>query len=103
MAPDRRSRARLDEDGFLHIAGRIKEIVIRGGGNISPIEIENVAYRHPAVKEVAVFGLADDVTGEELAMVCHPRLEATLTETPLPRSASEKIHRLALRRSHEAR
>jgi long-chain acyl-CoA synthetase len=113
----------LDEDGFLHITGRIKEIVIRGGENISPIEVENVAYRHPAVKEVAVFGVPDDAMGEELAMVCYPRSHATLTgdqlrshlqkslpsfkvpkyiaisDKPLPRNASEKIHRLALRRS----
>jgi long-chain acyl-CoA synthetase len=113
----------LDEDGFLHITGRIKEIVIRGGENISPIEVENVAYRHPAVKEVAVFGVPDDAMGEELAMVCYPRAQATLTDdqlrshlrkslpsfkvpkyiaisdTPLPRNASEKIHRLALRHS----
>ena len=117
----------LDEDGFLHITGRIKEIVIRGGENISPIEIENVAYRHPAVKEVAVFGVADDAMGEELAMVCHPQPDAalteddlrehlrislpafkvpkyiTLTDAPLPRNASEKIHRLALRRSYVAK
>jgi long-chain acyl-CoA synthetase len=44
--------------------GRIKEIVIRGGENIAPIEIENVAYRHPLVKEVAVFGVPDDLMGE---------------------------------------
>jgi long-chain acyl-CoA synthetase len=113
----------LDEDGFVHITGRIKEIVIRGGENIAPIEIENVAYRHShsRVKEVAVFGVPDDAMGEELAMVCHPRPGQTITEAelrdhlgqtlpgfkvpkyiviseePLPRNASEKIHRLALR------
>jgi len=37
----------VDDDGFLFITGRMKEIVIRGGENISPVEIENVAYRHP--------------------------------------------------------
>jgi long-chain acyl-CoA synthetase len=112
----------LDEDGFLHVTGRIKEIVIRGGENISPIEIENVAYRHPAVKEVAVFGVPDDAMGEELALVCHPQPDAalseqdlrehlritlpafkvpkyiTITDKPLPRNASEKIHRLAVSR-----
>jgi long-chain acyl-CoA synthetase len=116
----------VDDDGFLHVTGRIKEIVIRGGENIAPIEIENVAYRHPSVKEVAVFGVADDLMGEELAMVCHPQPDSGLTEDglrdhlrsalpafkvpkylaltdePLPRNASEKIHRLALRNSFVA-
>ncbi len=111
----------LDEDGFLHVTGRIKELVIRGGENIAPAEIENAAYRHNAVQEAAVFGVPDDAMGEELAMVFHPRPGTVLTEqelrqhlrgalpafkvpkyivmsdTPLPRNASEKIHRLALR------
>jgi long-chain acyl-CoA synthetase len=116
----------VDDDGFLFITGRLKEIVIRGGENMSPVEIENVAYRHPCAKEVAVFGVSEEIMGEELAMVCHRQPGTTLTEaelrthlrtvlpafkvpkyvvvtdTPLPRNASEKIHRLALRESFVA-
>lgn len=112
----------VDEDGFLHITGRIKDIVVRGGENIAPNEIENVVYRHPAVKEAAVFGVPDDAMGEELAMVYQPRPGATLTEDEvrrhmhqllpkfkvpkyitlspqaLPRNASEKIDRRRLQR-----
>ena len=73
----------VDADGFLHITGRIKEIVIRGGENIAPAEIENVAYRHSSVKEVAVFGVPDDVMGEELVMVFHPQAGSALTEDEL--------------------
>ncbi|ORA34484.1 class I adenylate-forming enzyme family protein [Mycobacterium aquaticum] len=111
----------IDENGFLHITGRIKDIVIRGGENIYPIEIENVAYRHPEIKEAAAFGVPDDTMGEELVLVCHPFDIGSMTEgdlrqhlaaqlpsfkvpkyillsaDPLPRNASEKIHRLALR------
>ncbi|KUI29321.1 class I adenylate-forming enzyme family protein [Mycobacterium sp. GA-2829] len=113
----------IDDDGFLHITGRIKELVIRGGENIAPIDIENAAYRHPSVREVTVVGLPDEAMGEELAMVCHPQESAqldeatlrahlkehlpahkvprdiTITPHPLPRNASEKIHRLAVRNS----
>ncbi|MDP4918354.1 MAG: fatty acid--CoA ligase family protein, partial [Haliea sp.] len=51
--------AYLDEEGFLYIVDRIKDIIIRGGENISCIEVEAAIHRHPAVQEVAVFGLPD--------------------------------------------
>ena len=53
----------LDEDGFLYIVDRIKEIIIRGGENISCIEVEAGIYTHPAVEEAAVFGLPDERLG----------------------------------------
>ena len=57
----------LDEDGFLYIVDRIKEIIIRGGENISCIEVEAAIYSHPAVEEAAVFGLPDERLGEAVA------------------------------------
>ena len=57
----------LDADGFLWITGRSKELIIRGGNNIVPREIEEVLYAHPAVVEAVVAGIAHDVLGEDVA------------------------------------
>jgi acyl-CoA synthetase (AMP-forming)/AMP-acid ligase II len=57
----------LDDDGFLYIVDRIKDIIIRGGENISCIEVEAAIYTHPAVEEAAVFGLPDERLGEAVA------------------------------------
>ena len=56
----------VDEEGFCNIVGRIKDVVIRGGENVYPREIEEFLYRHPAIQDVQVFGVADDRYGEEL-------------------------------------
>jgi len=58
--------ATMDADGYCNIVGRIKDMVIRGGENIYPREIEEFLYRHPAIQEVQVFGVPDERFGEEL-------------------------------------
>jgi acyl-CoA synthetase (AMP-forming)/AMP-acid ligase II len=58
---------RLDEDGYLYVTGRAKDLVIRGGVNIAPLEIDNAIMRHPDVFEVATVGIPDRIYGEELA------------------------------------
>jgi long-chain acyl-CoA synthetase len=58
--------ARVDEDGYFHIVDRKKELIIRGGFNVYPREIEEVLYEHPAVREAAVLGVPDDSLGEEI-------------------------------------
>jgi long-chain acyl-CoA synthetase len=58
---------RVDEDGYFSIIDRKKEMVIRGGFNVYPREIEEVAYTHPAVREVAVIGVPHETLGEEVA------------------------------------
>lgn len=55
----------IDKDGYLHITGRIKEMIIRGGQNISPVEIEDLLYQHPDIIEVAVAAMPDPVFGEK--------------------------------------
>jgi acyl-CoA synthetase (AMP-forming)/AMP-acid ligase II len=59
----------LGADGYLRLEGRIKEMVIRGGENISPYEVEAALTSHPAVREAACFGLPDEKYGEEVAAV----------------------------------
>ncbi len=57
----------MDEQGYCRIEGRLKEMIIRGGENIYPAEIEAVIASHPAVAAVAVIGLPDQVYGEQVA------------------------------------
>ena len=59
----------MDADGDLWIVGRLKELIIRGGYNVYPTEVEEVLYSHPAIVECAVIGIPDDRLGEEVAAV----------------------------------
>jgi len=74
--------ARMDEDGYIYIVDRKKDMIIRGGYNVYPREIEEVFYTHGAVFEAAVFGIAHDDLGEEIAavIVLKPGAEATADE-----------------------
>jgi fatty-acyl-CoA synthase len=58
--------ATMDEDGYIKIVGRIKDMIIRGGENISPREIEEFLYTHPAIQDVQVIGVPDERYGEEV-------------------------------------
>ncbi len=58
--------ATMDDDGYVNISGRIKDMVIRGGENVYPREIEEFLYTHPAIKDVQVIGVPDEKFGEEL-------------------------------------
>ncbi len=110
----------LDEDGFLHIAGRAKDVIIRGGVNIAPLEIDNVLTRHADISEAAVIGVPDPIYGEAVVAYVTPRAGAALTadhvkhhcdellpefkrpreivvRDSLPKNVSGKIDRAALR------
>ena len=64
---------KLDEDGYLYYLGRIKEIIITGGINVYPKDIESVLSEHPSILENAVFPLPDDNLGEIVAVAIAPR------------------------------
>ncbi len=70
--------ARLDEDGFIFIVDRKKDMVLRGGENVYCAEVEACLYRHPAVAECSVFGVPDDRLGEEVAAAIFPRAGQSL-------------------------
>ena len=65
--------ATMDERGYCRIVGRLKDMIIRGGENLFPAEIEEVLYRHPGVAEVAVVGLPDERWGEVVGAFIRPR------------------------------
>jgi len=71
--------ATLDAEGYCNIVGRIKDMVIRGGENIYPREIEEFLYRHPKVQDVQVIGVPDPKYGEELCAWVKPRPGVTVT------------------------
>ena len=70
----------VDAEGFCNIVGRIKDVVIRGGENVYPREVEEFLYAHPAIQDVQVFGVHDDRYGEELCAWIMLRAGAELTE-----------------------
>jgi len=71
--------ATLDADGYCNIVGRIKDMVIRGGENVYPREIEEFLYRHPKIQDVQVIGVPDHKYGEEICAWIVPRPGTTLT------------------------
>lgn len=69
----------MDDDGYLWLAGRIRELIIRGGQNIVPAEVESVILRHPRIAEVAVIGLPDDEMGERVCAAVVTKAGTRLT------------------------
>jgi fatty-acyl-CoA synthase len=87
---------RIDADGYLYITGRLKEIIISGGENVSPEEVEAVLARHPAVAEVAVFGMPHPRWGEQVTAAVVARRPVThgeLAEFARPHLAGFKLPR----------
>ncbi|HEX3727960.1 MAG TPA: long-chain fatty acid--CoA ligase [Pirellulales bacterium] len=116
---------KLDEEGYLYIVGRKKDMILRGGFNIYPREIEELLYEHPAIAEAAVVGVKHDELGEEVKAVvylkpgstatcgeiqayCKERIAAfkyprivEIRSEPLPKGPSAKILKRQLIEDHE--
>ena len=83
--------AKIDEDGFVFIVDRAKDMVLRGGENVYCSEVETVIYQHDDVAETAVFGIPDERLGEEVAAAVVLKPGATLTEAELRVFLGERI------------
>ena len=113
--------ARTDEDGFIYLVDRKKDVIITGGENIYPVQVEDFLHRHPDIKDVAVIGLPDERLGEIAAAIVqlkrgHHRTEEEILEfcaglprykrprriifDEVPRNATGKIDKPELRRAY---
>jgi len=81
----------LDPDGYLYLTDRAKDMVIRGGENIYPAEIESALLEHPHIEEVAAFGVPDEALGEQLAVVVHAKPGESLTPEDVRRFAAAHL------------
>ena len=90
--------ATMDEEGYVNIVGRIKDMIIRGGENVYPREIEEFLYTHPAVADVQVIGIPDERYGEEVCAWVVPRPGSTLDEEELRAFCRGKIARFKIPR-----
>jgi fatty-acyl-CoA synthase len=81
----------MDEAGYLNIVGRIKDMIIRGGENVYPREIEEFLYSHPAIEDVQVIGVPDARLGEEICAWVKLRPGQQLTEEELRAFCTGKI------------
>jgi fatty-acyl-CoA synthase len=90
--------ATMDEQGYVRIVGRIKDMVIRGGENVYPREIEEFLYTHPDVADVQVIGVPDERYGEELMAWVVPRAGSTVSEEEIREFCKGQIARFKIPR-----
>ena len=83
----------MDEDGYVKITGRAKEMIIRGGENVYPREVEEFLYTHPAISDVQVYGVPDEKYGEQVAAAVKVKSGETLTAEEIQDYCRENIAR----------
>jgi long-chain acyl-CoA synthetase len=81
----------LDEDGFLFIVDRVKDMIVSGGENVFSAEVENVIYQHPEVDQCAVIGIPSEKWGEQVHAIVVPKPETTPTEESIVTFCREQI------------
>lgn len=93
--------ATVDEEGYIQIVDRKKDIIISGGENISSVELENVIYSHPGVAEVAVIAVPDELWGEVPKAIVVPKSGEPVTEEDIIRFCSARLARYKIPKSVE--
>ena len=83
--------ARIDGDGYVFIVDRKKDVIIRGGYNVYPREIEEILYQHPAVREAAVVGIPHDLYGQEVGAAVAIKSGATASPEELREYVKEQV------------
>jgi fatty-acyl-CoA synthase len=91
-------QASMDAAGCVRITGRIKDLIIRGGENIAPKEIEDVLRQHPAVADVSVYAIGNEFFGEEVAAAIRPHPGASIDETEVKRFCEDRLARFKVPR-----
>jgi long-chain acyl-CoA synthetase len=81
----------MDDDGFVFVTGRLKELIIKGGENIAPREIDEAVYKHPAILDAAAVGIPDDDYGEEIMCCCVLKPDCECTEEELREHCQEHL------------
>ena len=82
---------KLDDDGYLYIVDRKKDMIISGGENVYAVEVENVLIKHPKIQEAAVIGLPDPLWGEIVTAVLVLKPDASATEEEIIQHAKENL------------
>lgn len=95
--------AKMDEDGYFYILDRKKDVIIAGGFNIYPREVEDILYEHEAVKEAAVIGVKDDYRGETVKAFIVLKEGYSVTEKELDRFCRERLAKFKVPRLYEFR
>jgi long-chain acyl-CoA synthetase len=83
--------ARVDEEGYFYIVDRKKDLIIRGGYNVYPREVEEVLYEHPKIREAAVLGVPHDEWGEEIGAAVVPHEGEELSPEEVSSYVKERI------------
>jgi len=81
----------MDRDGYIYIYDRVKDMIVSGGENIYPAEVESALFGHPAVADVAVIGVPDDKWGEQVKAIVVPKPGASVTDREIIDFARERI------------